>query len=894
VKRKLVSAIGMSLALHLPPAASQFIDTDGNAIYGDHEPGAIYAKDASAEPATAPPAYEEITPATDAGASQDADDDADAEWAQAEPESEEPPMVEMSYDEAAESEEAQTSVVDSTATDEDDLFVETADTATIEASAESEPLDVIPVATATMPEEALPAERGSANRMMEEIIVTAQKREENIRDVAISVQGFSADFLDAKGITDPSNLPLITPGLTLGSQAGFSVTYLRGVGSEAFLTADPSIALYIDGVYFPFAHGMVQNFGAPERIEVLKGPQGTLFGRNAVGGAINILTQRPQFNKQETSIQVGYATFSDLQTQLSTNIPVSDNFAIGLSAFYNNGELPMSGTIAGEPLPEERTYGGRVRLRWAPTESLDMTLSAFKLRQSGLSTLFALNSDPSPLSRLLGVQPQTGYHGEVDDPSYSNVDNTVAYGDALWSGDALDIKLLGSYQDISTAGRYDLDGSPVAIASLEAARQMARVKSAEVQFISNSSSWGSDWFKWVVGGYYFDSVQGPADVDLRLLGLDLQHGNLLGIQLPPVLGQVLNGLTSLLPRLGNLVPTGAVHLAGQLHTESVAVYTQGTAHLTDWLALTLGGRYQTEKRAIVESSASLATFSGQSLPLFDFERKRTSSENFSPKATLEIRPFENTLVYVSYQEATKGGTYNVLNVYTPPKYVKPEKLTAYEVGIKTEFFGGSLRLNTAAFHYDIKDTQVQFISLLAGGAVAFENADARVRGIDFDAMVEVLPFWIDGLVLSVGGAWLDGVYTDYTSASGFSGASRLFTSNNDYTGNRVTRTPKFSGFADLSKITDTPWGPIEIATDVYHNSGFYYLAQNSSFGEEAAYTVAGARISYLYEPWNLRVTAFGKNLNNADYNLSRYIDDFGSLDAKAPPRTFGMRLNWTF
>lgn len=773
----------------------------------------------------------------------------------------------------------------------------TSEDATVSTQAPVDPsaevVETIPLAApAAAPDDVAPQRPRS--RLVEEIIVTAQKREENIQDVAVSVQGFSADFLDAKGVSDPAALPQITPGLTLGSQAGFSVTYLRGVGSEAYLTADPSVALYIDGVYFPFAHGSVQNFGALERIEVLKGPQGTLFGRNAVGGAINVLSKRPELDEFSVSVQTGYGTFSDWQNQVAVNLPLGDTLALGIAGFYNRSELPMTGTIAGQQFPEELSRGVRARLRWMPTDSLDITISGLRLLQSGLSTLFALNSDPSPLSRLLGVQPQTGYDGAVDDPSYLKVSNSVAYGEGVWSTDWMDVKLIGSYQDIATAGRYDLDGSPVPIASLDAPRQFAEVKTAEIQFLSNESSWGADKLTWILGGYWFSSDQGPSDVILRLVGLDLAEGSLLGLQLPAV-SALLRRIAEVAPGMANLIPTGGVYLKGILATESSAAFAQATYHMTDWMALTLGARYQYEERRIVESSASLATVGGRPIGLFDFERKSVSTESVKPKATIELRPFDNTLVYLSYQEAIKGATFNVLNVYTQPDEVRPEEMVAYEVGVKTDFFDGLVRLNAAAFHYDITDIQVQFISLLAGGAVTFENAGgALVQGIDFDILAELFPDIIDGLVLTLGGAWLDAKYTDYTNGSGFSEPGRLFSGGNDYTGNRVTRTPEFSGFVDLSKTTYTSWGPIEIAADVYHNSGFFYLAQNTSFNEELAYTVVGARASMMYEPWNLRVTVFGKNLNNANYNLSRYIDDFGSLDAKAPTRTFGVRLNWTF
>ena len=258
-------------------------------------------------------------------------------------------------------------------------------------------------------------------------MVTAQKREEALQDVPISVSAFSADLLDAKGIADPKDLPLATPGLTLGSQAGFTVTYLRGVGSDAFLMADPSVALYIDGIYFPFSHGLAQNFGAVERVEVLKGPQGTLFGRNAVGGAISVVTKAPNFERAEGSVQVAVSDNDSVETRAHVNLPLSDDLAFSVSSLYNTADNYMSGTVFHEPLPKETSRGARVKLRWAPVEALDLTVAGFKLEQSGVSSMFALNSAPSVLSQAAGISANTSYKGDVDAPVFFDLDNRVLY-----------------------------------------------------------------------------------------------------------------------------------------------------------------------------------------------------------------------------------------------------------------------------------------------------------------------------------------------------------------------------------------------------------------------------------------------------------------------------------
>jgi iron complex outermembrane receptor protein len=249
------------------------------------------------------------------------------------------------------------------------------------------------------------------------------------------------------------------------------------------------------------------------------------------------------------------------------------------------------------------------------------------------------------------------------------------------------------------------------------------------------------------------------------------------------------------------------------------------------------------------------------------------------------------MFYASYQQAQKSGTYNTVAIYEPPAYVKPEKVNAYEVGVKTRLLDGLLTLSAAGFQYDIRDFQVQFISLIQGGAVSFENAQAaRIQGAELESGVVLLPQLVDGLVLNLGGAYLDAQYTDYTGASGFDPVTGIYRSDNNFTGKRIVRTPRYSGTAALTKTWRTGRGPLELGADVYANSGFFYAASNADNSRQAAYTVAGAHASFEYEPWNLRTTLYGRNLKNQKYSQGEIGTDFGTNVTLASPRVFGANL----
>ncbi|HKY92227.1 MAG TPA: TonB-dependent receptor [Nevskiaceae bacterium] len=754
-----------------------------------------------------------------------------------------------------------------------------------------------PTVEATPPAEpaAAPAPESDAptSRLVGEIIVTAQKREENLLDVPVSVQAFSGDALDARGITNPSELGQITPSLTFSETVGFGIVYLRGVGSDVFILGDPSVAYYTDNVYMPFSQGLAQQFGDVERIEVLKGPQGTLFGRNAVGGAINIITKPPQFDSATVSYQSNFADYDTIENRVSVNLPITDTLAMGVSAFYNTAEHWQGGLTAGEKPEDTKTRAARVRVRYKPTDDLDFSVSLLRyLADTGSGGIFQLNQYPSPLAQLLLVQPQRGYDGELDSPIYQTIDNKMIYGDAKWSTPWFDVKGLYSDQYILTGAFYDFDGSPRQIAAFYGPRLYADVQTGEVQVVSNSDSPGADWLQWIAGYYYFESIAGY-DTGVRAVVSQVNTIRDALLSLAPDLGNV--------PILGGLLdnlPNGRAVLYGQLATKSHAFYSQATAHVTDWMSVTLGARYQDETRRVAETGIGVEQADLEPavrLDPFNGTGLKDTTKSFAPKISLEFRPADDSLVFLTYQEAEKSGTYNVIKVLQPLDRIEPEQTKAWELGAKTRLFDGLMAVSGGVFYYDIKDLQVQYVSVTSGGVLTFQNAPkTEVKGVDVDMTMELFPSVFDALVLTMGGAYVHGRYTDYPGGAGFDETTGLFSTSNDFSGNKVVRTPTWSATGTLSKTWNVPGGALEVAADVYYNDGFYYTAQNSQAAKEGGYTLLGAHLSYLVEAWNLRLTAWGKNLTDEYYSGGLLQVDFGSNVSLGPPITYGLRVNWDF
>lgn len=772
------------------------------------------------------------------------------------------------------------------------------------ASGDGAALDILAVPSAATPPPLPPAEAApAADNALAEVIVTARKRREPIQDVPVSVQAFSADQLDARGLDDVRDLQQVVPGLTVTDLGGYNMIYLRGIGTDIFIpSSEPSVATYIDGAYFPSGHSLAQSFGAIDHIEILKGPQGTLFGRNSTGGAVSVWSKNPG-QQAETSIQTSYSPrFDDTRTRVYTDVPIASSVAASLSAYYNRTDNVYAldnGTS--DHLPPEIGKGARLKFGIDFSDELSLLLTGFVAQQRGTSTTASANVDPTPVLGITLPAETRDYVVTANSEPKLTTDSRAAYAILNWNHPGVDTKLLGSYYRVRAYDYvYDFDDTRQPIATYGADDEYQRFVTSELQFTSNADSWGSDWLKWVGGLYYLNSEGGYDPGYLRLLD-SVQLPGLVS-RLPPI---IRNPLNTLIDRLG-LPQSLTFYFTGLLETESYSAYLQSTASVTDWFDITLGGRWQRERRRLAQSDVDIGAH--DALLHYSFLPEETSATNFSPKVSLDLRPLPDLLAYASFQQGFKSGTYNIINIFVQPEYVKPEKVTAYELGVKSEWFDRTLRVNAAVFQNDIRDLQTGFMSFTSGGAINLENAGkARIRGVELETIWQPLPSLDPGLLISGNASWLDAKYLDYENARGFcvTGDPHSPPSCNvlpggiaygdgDFSGNRIVRTPKFSGTASISQSFEIPGGPLEVAGDYYYNSGYYYLAQNTPDTFEDAYALINARISYLSRRYGLRLTVFGDNLGDQRYDLAQFHTDFGRQDSLAPPRTWGLRVNWDF
>ena len=682
-----------------------------------------------------------------------------------------------------------------------------------------------------------------------------------------------------------NDLPQLTPGLTITGSAGYSLIYLRGIGTSAFIPSfDPSVATYVDGIYIPSQQATLTDLGGVERVEILKGPQGTLFGRNSTGGAINVITKSPG-PEPELNVSLEMGNYAERKAKLYASVPITSTLGFSVAGIYSSMHSyydlvsdPLSLTTPPNySLRPDRDSGFRGKFRWRPTDSLDFIFAGYRILESGSRAFLEPNVDPSPLLGSvpgLAIHPAGDYKTNQNTPPSSNSVTTTLYGSAKWSLPGVDLKFYGGRQSQdSYALSYDFDGGQPDIVAFTAQHSPSDLKSGELQFVSNDRGWTPHWMRWVGGLYYFRQIAGydPFTAFVGTTGL---------IPIPPSLnfgfGPV--GLTS----------------HGVLETHSYSEFLQTSFDFTDWVGLTVGARYQREDRYLVKQFVQAEALNSGQIDVFQWQQPKRYQHNVSPKATIDFKPIDGSLLYLTWARGYKSASYNIVTLYTPPGYVNPEINTMWEVGIKTTSVPG-LTLNAAAFDNEIKDLQESVLSLQSGGAISAENAGAaRSRGAEFDATWVPLMEKDPGLAITGGATYLSAKYTDYQNASGFNQQSGIYFNNGNFSGNSLSRTPRFSSTLNVTQTIDTRNGSVEMAADAYFNGGFNFAAQNGPTTRQGAYEVVNTRLSYLYLPWKVRATAFCRNLLSEKYADTSLVVDFGTYKQLAPPRTYGINLTYDY
>lgn len=693
------------------------------------------------------------------------------------------------------------------------------------------------------------AEASDNADQIEDIIVTAQKRTEKAQDVPISLQSFSSDALHQTGVDSTEDLTAVIGGILIQPTATRTSIYIRGVGGNSSSTTD-AVLTFIDGVYQPF--GQSTDLGNIASVEVLKGPQGTLFGRNATGGVIQITTKPPS-ETPSARAEIGYGNYNTVDGSAYLTGGLATGVAMDLSMRYSNQKDGFGQNIFnGDDVFLSRRSNVRSRIRFDISDMTNLTLAGdYGTTRGTVGTTIAPAFGYGYLF-VNGARRERGsafYPGDYD---INSGPRTPLYKSKEWgvSGtfqtefEALTFRSITAYRRSSERGVIDYDAGPADIVNIDIVRSPRTMFTQELQLISSNDS----PLQWVAGLFYYNSV----------------------VDVSPF-------------RINDIV---ALNTAKD---RSIAPYAQATYEFLPETRLTLGGRYTVEKRSIEGFS---------SLPGFELPGTRGKlSQKFKEptwRIALDHKLSPTVLVYGSVSRGFNAGFFNDSTfsfgseVDNPP--VHPEFLTAYEIGTKTDLLNRRLRLNLSAFLYDYKGLQQQIYD---NGSVRVINAGAaRIKGLDF----EVVARPVNALTLSVSGTYLDTHYRSYELAPNYIGqpnGSIIADGNLDAAGKTITNSPKISYTATVSHVLETSIGDFTTTANLNYR-GKAFVDPNNRFKLPKRYLLN------LSEQWtssdsHLFATLWVKNVLNKRYDYAiNLVDGIGLAGNPAPPRTYGASIGFQF
>jgi iron complex outermembrane receptor protein len=705
---------------------------------------------------------------------------------------------------------------------------------------------------------------------LEEITVTAQRRGENQQLVPIAITAVSARELAARGVLGTESLGTTIPSLQFSRQTGNGGTpFLRGVGStNAVSGAESPVALYIDDVYVGAANATLLQFNNIDGIEVLKGPQGTLFGRNATGGVINIHTRAPSHVTSMDAI-AGQGSFDTTYGSLYATTGLSDTIAANLAMTGSDQRDGYGRSLAtGQDIYKGWNYGLRSQLSWDPTTSTAILFSGDYSRDwsdAGMNPVFA------PGSVALGGGTNVGrFTAYANPPDYTR--NTVWGLSAKVTQDLNFARLVsisgyrGTNQYLSLDADGSLPGNPAIIQAIVPAS--TRTASQELQLLSPE---GGD-FHWVAGAFYYfaNSQYGPDAL-------------FTGTAFTPFGGKQLTSTKQIV--------------------NSYAGFAEGSYNILPATKVTLGLRYTKDDydfTAFRQNAAGAILAPGS-------EDASKSFSKLTYRAILDQRITEDILVYGSYSRGFHSGGYptsapfvTVAGVPTAAPPVAPEVLDAYELGLKSELFDHKVRFNTSAFFYNYNDLQVT--SIQNSTSVTLNAAKAHIKGLDADLTVAPAR----NLEVVVGASFLDSKFVDFPNGPLFipnpascatlqttgprTGGNTTCIAN--LSGNYTSRAPKFSGNVSATYSVPTARGDFSGNVALYHSAQFYWEVDNRY--PQPVQNLLSAALSWKSPGGQLGFRVYGRNLLNNYYYT--YFSESTGRDSGSPamPRSFGGEVQFHF
>lgn len=774
----------------------------------------------------------------------------------------------------------------------------------------------------------------SADGGVEEIIVTANKRQENLQDVSVAVSAVTGERLLEAHISDLKGLQTLVPTITMGDDNNVAKIYVRGVGLNTSVAgAESGVAFHVDGAVISRPEAQLSSIFDLERVEALRGPQGTLYGRNAVGGAINVITAKPT-RDPSGYLDITYGNYERLDVGGAVSGPLTDTLFARLAVRSEDMGGYGENVATGQAADDVNRQMARLQLLFEPRSGFDWLLSGewFRMAEnSGIVHKGALEfPDPnSPGGSLLIPSGLGGYAQKPRDYAADFDLFTKARTWALTStmnwdiSDAFSLTNITNYRDFKKVYSYDNDISTVVNSPQVTGRSRSTgTKGIFSEQFSSEFQLKTDlsWVKGVLGLFYFDETQNGQQLfgtEGPRLGLPRSVTILQNRGIDPLLALELCGLEdyAFSPQRTDGQPNPPPNFCGvSTHkTKAYALFGQyifdlgAASESLDGLAVKLGGRYSHERRSVDNPGLQINTSSeAVTVWLPGTRTNKKTFKDFTPEVGLEWKPTRDILLYYTYSEGFKSG---VGEAITPGStiLVDPETIQNHEIGLKSSLFGDRLVLNLAAFTYDLQGMQIQKSTTAGPGLPAtqrFENAaEVEAKGVELEFRAAPLR----DLRLNGSIAYLDSKFVDFTTVDPLDprnivSPTSLITRAPPISlaGNPTRNSPKWSAgggvevdFRDLALPGD---GYLTLRGDIFYRSKTYYSEFKRIAEGQEAYTLLDASLRYQSDTSDLSIMIWGKNLTNelvigGGYALtSQGIFGYTYL----PPRTYGISAGYKF
>jgi iron complex outermembrane receptor protein len=717
---------------------------------------------------------------------------------------------------------------------------------------------------------ATPSAATAAPGAVGEIIVTAQRRRERLHDVPLAVTAVTGADLARAGISDIRDLTQVAPGLSFTTNGSFAQPAIRGVSTTlSGAGAESPVAIYLDGVYQPNQPGDVFDLPDVQQVEVLKGPQGTLFGRNATAGAISIHTRDPEFTPSgsftlDDGVYSGRDahTANDFTAKAFFTAPlIDDKLAGSIAALYSDTPGFLTDQLTGKGVGAIQSYLFRAKLKYTPKAGVRFLLSGTYSRRDDDEGASAtpLNGNSSAAFYPDAVVPTEPYH------IASDLKNSVSPVDVqekeLSLRSEFDVSRYGTV-NVLTAYSQVTESQTSAIAAAYSPDCLAvfgclnynlhyptTTFQQEVNFTSNKLG----PFSFVAGAFYYhDDAKAFSNIN------------------PPLNA---DGTVGGVP--------GPVYIVAQVKTTAAAGFGELNWDVTDRLRLIAGVRYSWEEKQ------GIGNF-GAGTPSFAFPT--TGAPNYyatTPRFSVLYRLSDATNLYATYSEGFKSGVLDTSALTN--NVAAPEHLHATEVGAKIS--KRDFNLNLSAFYYDYDNLQVQFFN---GAAIILANAkNAEIYGLDADSTVR-LPY---GFQLRAAGSWVpEADYLHFPGATAFALPNTAFGMAGvvlDASGERLLKSPKVTATFALDYTTQlSGGGRIDADANVYLSSSYNWELLERV--QTKPYGTLNATVSYTPPNSHLKFSIYGKNLTDAIYISGTVLAADADAVVYAPPRQVGVRATYAF